>query len=117
MSNPYCVPAALGFLLNITVDAAELLLKEELGDKPITGVLYPLILKILKKEGFGYIKTYCDLKTPNHYLICFKGHVGVIKNGIYFDNQNRDGTTKFKVLLKKSTACFKIFKIDPTLEN
>lgn len=89
-SNIFCVPVALAGLLSTTVDAAELLIQEELGNVPIRGVFYPIILKILRRHGFSYKET-TRTTLQGTYLFCFHGHVGIFKEGKYFDNQYPEG--------------------------
>jgi hypothetical protein len=94
-SNIYCVPAALAALLDCHVDLAEALLKEELGDQPITGIYYPLIFKVLRHVDLDYrwievSQTYRQTHNET-YLLCFNGHVGVVKDKCYFDNQQPNG--------------------------
>lgn len=103
-SNPFCVPAALALLLNIHVDEAVKLLKEDIGDQPITGVFYPLILKNIQLRGFTYReKRWNGLGT---YLFVFRGHVGVLIDNVYYDNQIPGGTEVLPN--RRIEKCFRI---------
>lgn len=84
--NKFCVPAALALILDISVSESVMLIKEELGDTEITGVFHPIILKIITQQGWTY--KLAPFTTKHHiFLIVFKGHVGVYREGIYIDNQ------------------------------
>lgn len=50
----FCMPAALACLTGKTVDECIDLFKKELGDTPIQGVFGPILLKILKEQGFDW---------------------------------------------------------------
>ena len=92
-SNPYCVPAALAFLLDTTVEEAEKLLKAELGDQPITGI-FGFHLKILRQAGFQLNEIrHFPKKTipPGKFLVHYVGHAGVLIDGRYYDNKFQAG--------------------------
>jgi hypothetical protein len=114
-SNTFCVPAALAALLDCHVDLAEALLKEELGDQPITGIYYPLIFKILRRVDPTFRWTEVSQtyrQTHNEiYLLYFDGHVGVVKDKCYFDNQQPNGKPMTEhPYSKKIRQIFKIWK-------
>lgn len=97
-SNRFCVPAALALLLDTTVDVATNLIRQDLGDQPIIGVYYPLILKHLSKAGFIYQEVK-KLEPAGKFLVRFNGHVGVFIDGTYFDNCHPNGYANSKDLL------------------
>lgn len=83
--NKFCVPSALALILDIPVSESVALIKEELGDIEITGVFYPVILNIITQKGWTY--KLAPFTTKHHiFLIVFKGHVGVYREGLYYDN-------------------------------
>lgn len=98
-SNRFCIPAALSALTGLHVDKVIELIKEEIGEQPIAGILYPLALKILKQLGFTFreipfphqMKDY-TLRDGRLFLICQPHHVGVIEGKLYFDNSFPQGT-------------------------
>lgn len=94
-SNQFCVPAALAALTGLHTDECEKLLKEELGDIKITGVFYPIILKILGKLGYQYKEVSRsnakNFSEGRQFLICMSGHVGVIEGKTYYDNGYLNG--------------------------
>src|ERR1035438_8057604 len=51
--TPYCVPFTLAALTGVTVRQAATWIHEEIGDQPISGIFYPLALKILRAKGFS----------------------------------------------------------------
>lgn len=50
----FCMPSALACLTGKTVDECIEIFKYELGDTPIRGVYYPILLKILKDLGYDW---------------------------------------------------------------
>jgi hypothetical protein len=92
-SNVFCAPAALSILTGEHVDDCVKLIQEEIGNKSISGVYYPIILKILKNR-FGYLsRDLGGFSTTNPCLLCFQSHVGVwTPEGNFVDNNYPDGT-------------------------
>ena len=93
-SNRFCVPAALSALTGLHVDRITELLKEEIGDQPIEGILYPLALKILNRLGFKYQEITARQRKEiknGLFLVCFPGHVGVIEGLTFYDSANPMG--------------------------
>ncbi len=103
-SNPYCVPAALSAITGKHVDEILILLKDYLGDQPVTGIYYPIALAILSKLGYQY-KEVPKTSFPGTFLCFTKTHAFVVSNGIYFDNNHPDGA---KIPARPSKA-FQIF--------
>lgn len=99
-SNPYCVPSALALLLDTDVDTACNLIREELGEQAIAGIFYPVILKKLHEAGFRWKELSPSAVKLLHknkagrFLLCFKGHVGVMLDGTYYDNQHPAGISR-----------------------
>ena len=105
--TPYCVPFALAALAGVTVRQAAIWIHEEIGDQPISGIFYPLALKILRAKGFNFEET--RLSEPDgNYLIVVHQHVLALLRGVYFDTKNPKGTTEFKA--SRVEKVFKIWK-------
>lgn len=110
-SNIFCVPAALSALTGLHVDECVKLIREDLGDQPITGVYYSVILKILKKLGFQYRE--CGLKTQfigTLVLVCFRGHVGIVDGLNYIDNKYPYGVSLENFKLTRVEKVFEVWK-------
>jgi hypothetical protein len=93
-TNPFCGPVALALLLERPLNEIDKLLEPILGTEVKRGIFYPEILKILVEQGYSYSQvpaTFPSRARAGLFLICFQGHVGVIKNQIYFDNQIPSG--------------------------
>lgn len=95
MNNPqtrYCVPKAISIITGVTYEQAVLDIQEEIGDKSITGVFFPVALKIIK-EKYGYDYRRVDgYNFEGKYLCTTLGHMLVItaNNGMYrlYDTQH-----------------------------
>lgn len=110
-SNRFCVPAALALLLDCHVDHAIALIRQEVGEQPIEAIYYPLILKILQKQGYKFLEVHQTFDTDNNYLICFAGHVGTWIEGRYYDNQFPNG---FDETPRRSIQrIFRVWKVAP----
>ena len=102
-SNPFCVPAALALMLDIHVDKACELLRQDLGDQGISGIFYPKALQILGQQGYTYyeafgnvvswdrVRTFAKNYPTQTLFVIFQGHVGVIHNQMYYDNSHPTG--------------------------
>lgn len=110
-SNRFCVPAALALLLDCHVDHAVALIRQEVGDQPIEGIYYPLILKILQKQSYKFLEVRQTFDTDNSYLICFAGHVGTWIEGRYYDNQFRNGSDETP--RRSIQRIFRIWRVAP----
>lgn len=86
--NIYCGPAALSAITGLSVKECCKLIENEIGDQPIEGIYYPLLLKILTDLDYNFERTNFDkgFYRSGVFLICFKKHFGVLDNGIYYDN-------------------------------
>lgn len=94
----FCVPAALAALTTGKFRDAQALLKKHLGDQQSNKPLfYPIILKVLRGEGYQVERMTGGFRPLGTFLLCFSGHVGVVENGTYIDNQHPEGVriTKF----------------------
>jgi hypothetical protein len=97
----YCMPAALACLTGKTVDEAIELFKRELGDTPIQGVYYPVLLKILKEHGFDWqeLETRNDrVKFIGDMIVFVHGHVMVYDSILhkFYDPASPDGRTELR---------------------
>lgn len=110
-SNRFCVPAALALLLECHVDHAVALIRQEVGEQPIEGIFYPLILKILQKQGYKFVEVRQTFDTDNSYLICFAGHVGTWIEGRYYDNQFPNGSDETP--RRSIQRIFRVWKVAP----
>lgn len=97
-SNNYCVPAALALITNLSVDEIESLLRVELGDQPITGLYYPLGLKILSKLGYQFkrieppnLGTKFAILSMNTYYCTNLNHCFVLHDSKFWDNHFPNG--------------------------
>jgi hypothetical protein len=92
-NNPYCGPAALALLLDKPLHEIDKILEPLLGSNVQRELFYPEVLLVLKEQGlaFSQVGFYTATKAGGNFLICWKGHFGVMKNGIYFDNGYPDG--------------------------
>ncbi len=106
-SNPYCVPAALSALTGRHVDEVLILLKDYLGDQPVSGIYYPIALAILQKLGYQY-KEVQRISTTGTFLCFTKTHAFVVSNGVYFDNNCPNGATGFRIPRVKPVAKYRI---------
>ncbi len=104
-SNPYCVPAALSAITGKHVDEILILLKDYLGDQPVSGIYYPIALAILGKLGYQY-KEVSKLSAAGTFLCFTKTHAFVVSNKIYFDNTYPDGA---KFWSARPSKAFQIF--------
>ena len=119
-SNPFCVPAALSALIGLHVDKVIELIESEIGKQPISGILYPLALKILRDLGYRFreISLKASATRGAHftegktYLICQPRHVGVIEGKLYIDNFFPQGTE-----CPQRLRIIKIFEVWKDKEN
>lgn len=109
-SNRFCVPAALALLLDCHVDHAVALIREEVGEQPIEGIYYPLILKILQKQGYKTLESRCT-KPESSYLLVFPGHVGVWIDQRFYDNQISEGSAEAPN--RRVEKIFRVWKVAP----
>jgi hypothetical protein len=75
----FCMPSALACLTGKTVDECITIYQKELGNIPITGVYYPILLKILDELGYSYQEL--DRREANKFIgdmiVFVHGHVMV----------------------------------------
>lgn len=109
-SNRFCVPAALALLLDCHVDHAIALIRQEVGEQPIEGIYYPLILKILQKQGYKTLESRYT-KPESSYLLVFPGHVGVWINQRFYDNQISEGSAEAPN--RQIKRIFRVWKVAP----
>lgn len=116
--NQFCVPAALALITQLPLSKIENLLRDELGDVPITGLYYPIGLKILVRLGYSYkkielIRLDVNRLNPESFYYCTQpGHCFVIHDNLWWDNQYPNGisfSTEFKKRVKV-TQCYEITK-------
>lgn len=112
-SNPFCVPAALAALTGLHVDECVVLLKEDIGEQPITGVFYPLILKHLGKLGYLF-REVRHVDREGTFLLVYRVHVGVVENSVYIDNQYPRGIAYQYHSSRRIQKAFQIFAPPPT---
>lgn len=99
----FCVPAALAALTTGKFNDAQALLNKHFGEKDYNrGLFYPIILKVLREEGFLVERMTNGIPPLGTYLLCFSGHVGVVEHGTFIDNQHPQGVrlNKFSQLKK-----------------
>lgn len=109
-SNRFCVPAALALLLDCHVDHAVALIWQEVGEQPIEEIYYPLILKILQKQGYKTLESRYT-KPESSYLLVFPGHCGVWIDQRFYDNQIPEGSTKAPN--RRVEKIFRVWKVAP----
>lgn len=91
----FCMPAALACLTGKTVDECIDLFKKELGNIPITGVYYPILLKILGELGYSYQEL--DRRQANKFIgdmiVFVPGHAMVYDSIVkkFYDPASPDG--------------------------
>lgn len=93
-TNPFCGPAALALILNQPLDYVDQLLTEKLGTSIQRGLFYPDIFPILEKSKCRFKaagRRVILLRDKGIYLIFYKGHCGVLKDKIYYDNSFPEG--------------------------
>jgi hypothetical protein len=97
----WCVPSALHIITDKPYEECLQLIKNHLGDDPISGVYIPIAVKILEVE-LGYtvkrvkagmrLSQYMDKKYYyKTFLIAIPGHALVIRHSLLFDNKNLNG--------------------------
>ena len=97
-TNKYCVPTALAILMGTSIEVACAHIRNHLGEQPITGIYHPIILRILRDNGYEVrekiLVNECRtslirlvrLISSSTWLVILHGHVLVYKNGMVFDN-------------------------------
>ena len=124
--SPYCVPAALSALTGLNTLETTKLLQEEIGNKPIAGVFYPIALKILGQLGFKY-QEWGFFEREGLYLVRLRGHMGVVSTFStpstystpsthptlqFFDNSNPTGTNQGTPGKRRIEKIFRVWKED-----
>jgi hypothetical protein len=89
----FCVPAALAALTTGKFNDAQALLRKHFGEGQSynKGLFYPIILKVLREEGYLVEQMTGGFRPLGTYLLCFPGHVAVVENGTFIDNQHPEG--------------------------
>lgn len=112
-SNTFCVPAAVALISGQHVDDVIKMIQEDLGDRPITGLFYPMGLKYLEKLGFKYERVNTNnpaaLDVESTYYLCLRGHAAVIHEGLYYDNANPNGV-EIKISKHAVESLWKVWK-------
>lgn len=107
--SQYCVPTALSLVAIISYPCAVADIQEHLGDVPIAGVYFPIALKILKeKYKFEPIRVW-KVMSRGLYVISTAGHMFIVRDGIFYDNQFPEGK-KFNLAItnKKNYVIYRL---------
>lgn len=108
--NNYCVPAAISIMLAMPVDEVCDEIRDLIGKQPISGIYFPIALRILERQGRAHrqlmpktiARVMFDSRPSDKFYFCiFRGHVGVVHAGGYFDNSHPTGTNaipKYKTI-------------------
>jgi hypothetical protein len=107
----FCMPAALACLTGKTVDECIDLFKAELGDTPIQGVYYPILLKILARHGFDWQELESKYDRSNFIgdmIVLVPGHVMIYDSicKLFYDPASPDGRK-----VPKYTRIGKVFAV------
>lgn len=127
-SNTYCVPAALSALTGLHVDKVIELVREHLGDQPISGLYYPIALRILR--DLGYKTTELPVWAPNislqgeikhlssnkDYLVTIHGHMLVVSHRHVIDNAYPNGIMPEKYPMRHARV-EKVWLVSATRED
>jgi len=102
-ANAYCVPAALSALTGHPVPIVETMIRQHLGDLPITRVYLPIALRVLTDLGYKYRDVLRDpdltltqfvhkTASPDRmYLVEIPGHALVVTQRRIVDNCHPNG--------------------------
>lgn len=107
--HSFCVPAALAIATGADLHTVESHLRDFLGDNAQKGIFYPVALATLAFLGFNYNevgKNYM-YRNPGIYLIFYRTHAVVHRNGFWFDNSCPQG----QMTALKSGKIEKIFRV------
>lgn len=126
ITNSFCGPFALSYVMGTTPNAAAELLSKISGRESITGIAISELAWTLRKSGIKirklpllYEETFrsglprvrqatlakwfkqADLKPEQKVVVFVEGHVLVVHNGQVFDNSYRQGMSISKCPLKR----------------
>lgn len=93
----FCVPTAISFITGRPYEEIEQDFKTHfLGDQLVEGIFLGAAAKLLKMYGYELrsLNNFMKLRLTNPhgvYLIHIRGHVGIIRDNLWFDNQFPNG--------------------------